>query len=370
MVIVSIRASYCAGTANINQLTNIAVAAASGVNDPSMVWNDPTSYPITEDNLDQAVADIQTLLAPLLNEYNANIDFLAGNYTADHTGIDGLLDVIEVELDSDTGLVSVTDMISGNQIGEATLDNLANPTDTITVDEAEDSSSVPTDIQQIADMFSSFAAQLNKGISLTEADLEPFYANNFGIHSGINRTNEINGMIQNSPAINNPITAFTNLSIRGTTNNGDYIIDFVAYFDDGSFGSPNEMWNVTKENGSWKFIGNGFMSKLCGDGAVTHKYIAGNGIEVIESGLSFHLHDDGNNDLQRAVVVSQAYPGGQITLSRQGSIDTLEPDLAYVNSYDWDFYRLTDAEIDQIPDNVSMTIYIYDSNNDLVGLET
>jgi hypothetical protein len=59
-------ATTSVGTANINPLTNLAVAGAAGVSDPSSVYNNPAQSPITQANLDKAVTDIQTMLNPFL----------------------------------------------------------------------------------------------------------------------------------------------------------------------------------------------------------------------------------------------------------------------------------------------------------------
>ncbi|ABQ25935.1 hypothetical protein Gura_1742 [Geotalea uraniireducens Rf4] len=61
------------GTANINPMSSIVVAAAAGVNDPALVFADPvTNAPkITNATFNKAVADMQTMMAPILTAFNA-----------------------------------------------------------------------------------------------------------------------------------------------------------------------------------------------------------------------------------------------------------------------------------------------------------
>jgi len=115
--------SLGAGTANINPLTNLAVAVAAGISDPAAVYNDPFSYPVTQTRLDNSIADIRNMLAPLLenSNFNANINFLTDTFIADHTGLDKVFDEMLVEHDTVSG--KVTFVLRGIQIGQAQIDS-------------------------------------------------------------------------------------------------------------------------------------------------------------------------------------------------------------------------------------------------------
>lgn len=113
------------GTANINPLTNLAVAVAAGVNDPAAAYNDPFSHPVSQSGLENAVADIRTMLAPLLNNanFNADINFLTDAFIADHTGLDKVFDEMRVEQDSVSGTVKF--VLRGIEIGQAYIGNFS-----------------------------------------------------------------------------------------------------------------------------------------------------------------------------------------------------------------------------------------------------
>ncbi|MFQ5900821.1 MAG: hypothetical protein ACE5IH_04625, partial [Thermodesulfobacteriota bacterium] len=321
------------GTANINPLTSITVAAAANVNDPASVYNDPASYSMPQTALDQAVADIQSMLQPLLDAYNANVNPITDSFTADHTGLDGLFDLVAVDVDTSTGTTTVTDNLTGTQIGNASTGNIANPTDTVDTGEVPAPQTL-TDLQTIAVMLSDYATELNKGTNLTAADLEPFYATNYGINNGRDRTQWINEEVMGIGSMTaiKTITSITNLTIAGQTSNGDYIIDGIAYFSDGSFGFPNEGFIVTNENGPWKLKGNGFMSRISFN-AQTHRWIKADGSMQTESSIQFRIYDEGNFGLQSAVITGPGLPQGGISMSKEGGAPTdLTLDPSYRNN--------------------------------------
>jgi hypothetical protein len=110
------------GIANINPLTNLAIAAAAGVNNPADVYDNLLNIP--QENLDQAINDILDMLAPLLNhpDYNANINFLTDPFTADGTGLDKVFDDVKVKMVS--GIVTFTGKSKNYLLAKAVINNL------------------------------------------------------------------------------------------------------------------------------------------------------------------------------------------------------------------------------------------------------
>lgn len=120
-----------AGTANINPLANLAVALASGGLDPAAIYDAPSAGTLQAIavKLPSAVTDIQTKLQPLLTSYNAaNANPLTDSFTADHTGLDEVLDMVKVEVSSGAVTISnksTNDVIvtcQANSFSAATVD--------------------------------------------------------------------------------------------------------------------------------------------------------------------------------------------------------------------------------------------------------
>ena len=134
--------SMGAGTANINPLTNLAIAAAGIVNDPADVYNDPVIRPIAQGALNKAITDILALMAPVLNnpKYKAsNINPLTdGKFTANGKGLDGVFDDLDLDLDIKItpGVVKIN--LNGKPIGQVQLNKLDAPDDEIFDQEVED----------------------------------------------------------------------------------------------------------------------------------------------------------------------------------------------------------------------------------------
>lgn len=355
-----------AGTANINPLTNLAVAAAAGVMDPSSVYGNPAQTPITQANLDQAVTDIQNMLAPLLTAYNANINPITGAYTANHTGLDAVLDVVNVNINTATGAVTVDNAATGATIASGTTTNLS--TDAVTPAEVP-STQIITDLQAIQTMFSNLAAVMNKGANLTAADLDPFFATNYGINEGFDRTQTINNQVSDFQGWTKTITSM-NITIKAM--GADYKVDGIAYFSDGSSGFWDEGAIVTSEGGSWKLKGNGYKSEIKFGADTTRQINADNTVQT-ESDFHVHIDDNGNYGLQSAKITGPGLPAGGLTLSKPANEPVrLRLDTQYRNSAinNWCHYVMSDTTIASIPDNSIYTIEIYDANGGLIETRT
>ncbi|ABQ26212.1 fibronectin type III domain-containing protein [Geotalea uraniireducens] len=115
------------GTANVNPLSNAAVASAAGVDDPSQVFAnpDPVTLQKIESNLQTAVATILSKLHPLLKQYSAdNSDPIKGHYTVDHTGLDGMLDNVKMTLSN--GVLTIVNAKTGAVIFSGKISDINN----------------------------------------------------------------------------------------------------------------------------------------------------------------------------------------------------------------------------------------------------
>ena len=357
------------GTANINPLTNLAVASAAGVSDPSSVYSNPAQNPITQANLDKAVTDIQNMLKPLLDAYNANVNPITGTYTADHTGLDAVFDVVAINISTTDGSVTVVNNVTDTTLASGTTTTLSTPTDTVTTTEVTQTQTTTTDIQAIQTMASNFATAINKGASLTAADLDTFYATAYGINDGLDRTQTINDSVSMFQGMTNTVTSM-NITIEASGT--DYKVNGLMYFSDGS----SNFWEggliVTNEGGSWKLKGNGYKSKMQFT-AHTNRWINADSTVQTESGLHFDIKDVGNLGLQSVKVTGTGLPASGITLSKPANepvwlyIDTQYQNSILNNTHD---YVMNDTTIGSIPDNSIYTFEFYDANSTLIETRT
>lgn len=99
-----------AGTANINPLSTLAVYAANGGNDLDTVYaaGDPSKLSAIAMALPESIAKVQTSLQGTLSQFGAgNVNFITGNYAANHQGLDLMFDLISVTAANGTVYVNM-----------------------------------------------------------------------------------------------------------------------------------------------------------------------------------------------------------------------------------------------------------------------
>ena len=359
------------GTANINPMSNIVFAAAAGVNDPALVFTNPvTNAPkITDATLSKAVADMQTMMAPLLTAFNATgMNPVTGSYTANHTGLDAVFDVVQMPINTTTGNMSVFDKTSGATIGTALMSRMATPTQPIT---QIPSTAVPTDLQNIGTMLNAMGTALNKGTSLTTADLDPFFipdTQNFGINGGMTRTQLMGAIQAIMPTMlsQGAITQMSNLTFIGNAPVGGYRISFAVRFTDGSMAMSNmtgfsDEMVVAKNSVSngWQFKGNGHRS-LMFNNMLTQQWQTAT-ITQTEAGLSFDMLDIGLA-FKSAVATGPGLPSVLLVKDAGNQkvfmLNTSTTGLPTMGS---EFFTMPDTTVASIPDNAAFTFSFYSS---------
>jgi fibronectin type 3 domain-containing protein len=114
------------GRANVNPLSDAAVALAAGVDDPSQVFSnsDPAVLNKINSDISASITSLLGKIQPLLKQYGAeNIDPVCGNYVINHTGLDGLFDHVKFTLTN--GDLTIADVSTSNIIFSGKLSNLA-----------------------------------------------------------------------------------------------------------------------------------------------------------------------------------------------------------------------------------------------------
>lgn len=362
------------GTANINPMSNIAVAAAAGVNDPATVFNNPaTNAPkITSTSLGQAISAMQTMLAPVLGQFGATgLNPVTGAYTANHAGLDGVFDVVQMPIvNTTTGAITVMDKTSGTTgatIGSATVTNLAAAPP---VSRGVTMPGVPGDLQNIASMLNNMGAVMNKGLALTAADLEPYFVADpgFGINGGMTRTQMMSTTVTLAQAGTHylgAVTGLTNVTFNGNSPGGGYRIMFGVRFADGSLSMSNLNLSdetVVMKNASnvWQFKGNGLHSMLLNT-MENQQWQTATGTQR-EAGMFFGMLDNGNV-FRSATVTGPGMTGVQFVkeAAPNQTLFMLATPNTTIPSMGAQFFTMPDTTITTIPDNAPYTFSFYSS---------
>ena len=102
------------GTANINPLTNAALAHAAGVDDPSALFDRPDAATLERigSRMPGSVATLRTQIMPLLAAFDVGArDPHKQFFAADHDGLDGMFDNVRIVLSG--GVLTITNASSG-----------------------------------------------------------------------------------------------------------------------------------------------------------------------------------------------------------------------------------------------------------------
>lgn len=363
-----------AGTANINPLTNLILAQATGGQDPAAVYDDTSKSAVTQANITAAITAMQTALAPLLTAANVSttINPITAPYVANPATntLDALFDAVTIAVvppasSGASATMTVTDK-SGSSILASTSVTTSPATIATNITASSNVTQTVTDAQGITTLLSSFAATINsKGTNLTASDMEPYYYGNdstYGLQNGYNRTQTIQELVAKlTGKIITALGLVTKLSNFAIVNNvtANYngfnkvyrvVADF--NFQDGSYGSPGNMTVAqTTSGGPWLFIGNG--SLIDADvTAYAHRASLANGSIAYETGLEIFLEDVGNQGVNSASLEGPGLPSGGVTFSKQATGNASNTRLALEDQfrgqqvYDtWSQLPMTDTQI-------------------------
>lgn len=368
------------GTANVNPITNMVVAAAAGGKDPATVFGStasgsaPDVANINQTSVDAAITAIKKMLAPLLTAFSASdIDPLKGVYVADPTknNLDAVFEAVKITVIPSSTAAStftVENKLTGDTIASGATTTTAISSTTTTA-AAIPSADVATDIDQIGTMLVNWTTALNKGVTLSAADLETFYAGSaaspaaYGYQNGSTRKDIIDGMatkFSQSFAALGGIKELSNFSLKNdvtTSYPGMYKVYQVfgtVRFASGNSGVPDGGLYVARESAgaAWKFIGNG--RKIDADiRPYAHKYRFSDGTKSAESGLYIFLDDIANQGYLSARVTGPGLPVDGVTFSTAAtnshSATRLAIDSGQVTSQQladqWGKYPLSDTAI-------------------------
>lgn len=114
------------GTANLNPLSSAAVASAAGVDDPAEVFDQPD--PVMLDKLRYgmrgSVNTLKSKLRILLEGFGADdVDPVSDPFRADHTGLDGMFDNVDIVLAK--GTLTITNATTGAVLFTARVSDVA-----------------------------------------------------------------------------------------------------------------------------------------------------------------------------------------------------------------------------------------------------
>jgi len=166
------------GTVNITPFTDLIVAnaaqqiAAEFFDSSTTVALDPVELEAQEAALQEKLQDIFTALG-----VSTAIDLLHSTFSADHSGLDAVLDIIRVEVDTASNIATITNLVENTEI----FDNLIDPDDNNTqlvVGDVSTLLATTSDIQQIVAIFDALTAAFANGLP-TQTAIQHYFSVDF-----------------------------------------------------------------------------------------------------------------------------------------------------------------------------------------------
>lgn len=238
------------GNINITPFTDLIVANMAGQL-ASSYFDTPTFSTLTAAELNAAKDTLTQRLLPILSNLGvtSGFDLLRSAFSANHTGIDAVMDVVRVTVDPATNTALIQDLVNSTQISDNLLsqtDNTVLPAPIIALGGAV------TDLQAIEAQLAAFSTLFASAIPApTNSNLLGFFVSDGSFLNGgriletflneITSDPEIMGIALSHPSILEYIDASTlRVAILATESNG-----LTESFD----------WVMKKVGGSWKVTG-------------------------------------------------------------------------------------------------------------------
>ncbi|GEM_PF-1178740 len=291
------------GAVNITPFTDLIVANTAKELAESFFEAD-TVIPLESDELAAQEDALQAKLQDVFTALGLDtaINLLNTSFSADHSGLDAALDVIQIETDTESNIATITNLIDSSSIED---DFTADEDPSIKI-EVADSGALTAMVNEtiaIANLFEMFGASFADGLP-TAANLERFLAANF-LHEDQSRAQFLTDIITDPSLVG---LKFSSVSVRDLdTDAGTATVDFNVTFNGMTELEP-ETWQVAK-NGDlgWQLLGNQLIVEAdtltfhCNDYDGTDTNTGGCGLNA-----SFYDNDFSNNGTVNDAPIASA----------------------------------------------------------------
>ena len=380
--------TFKSGRANVNPITDLALRVAHQ-SKLSELFELPQNFTITEDSFNDTLQAILAIIQPLIDEFGADGDDpLISPIEANHTGLDGVFDAMRIEINEESGEVTIAGIDDPVPFIASYLDNIVN---TPPIDReyayvlAEEVDLLTEIIAFIEDSYS--AAALRDSYA-------DYIADNY-LNSGLDKAAELERA--DSPLSDSDTSEnLDHFSIEQIKDDGIYVVNFEK-IDSAGIATPTAAY-IKRINNQWLYVGNQYISTVnvatfnyripvlydigsqpnvttdvtyddclinklynscdVNDDALYENY----GNAQYLAGIDFVITDNAGQGFQMVVVDGGA---GLINNAKYIAINGVflpAPIVGIPNPYYGSGYLFIDSEIENLPDeNLIYTFTIYNS---------
>lgn len=299
-------AAIAAGTINITPITDFILRNALG-SQAEDAYNNWDTAQVSEDNLNVAENDVQNQLAPLLAGAGvpSDVDLISIAFKADQTGLDAVLDALDISYSGTTA--TVTNNLTGSSYTDDIT--LVNDGTGLPATDLDKTQTVLTDREAIDQVWQTLAALYSTSVpSSTEITswFDSYVADDF-LEGGANKTQELDDWLTDDggPGVGMALSVAVLDPIDVTTpyTKGYWIR---IYYSDPTE-SGNLLTSIAFDGTNWLWYGD--RKWLADGGADSHAfmYVNSAGQTTFQTGFELFADDDYNyayNQGVRSVIVT------------------------------------------------------------------
>jgi len=358
------------GTINVTPFTDLIVANLAG--DIAANYYETGDYSaLTKTELDAKVSALKEKLQPLMSAVGlgTSIDLLRTAFSADHAGLDGLLDVVQVTVDPTTLTAEIANVVTQSTVSVNVVTGAY--TGTFTAADGTGTVAGLTELQKIVAGFDTFTA-LFATWPFPAAD-DPTYLGLFDaatfLHDGVGLELFLSDPTTDPMLIGIQFTNVNVISLDLEHDTGevgfDVIVQGVVQMD-----APNR-FKMIRKNGTWLMQGN---QRIAYTGIEVKAFdFLGATSNAIQSGLNLQIRDEGHyrngsdQGIDYAVVTGPGLPVSGVVLINDIASDhfsMIDP-ATYPDNYfaGNNYVQMDDAAVASIPANGAKYLVILRNAN-------
>jgi hypothetical protein len=329
------------GTINVTPLTDLIVANIAG--SVAKTYFDNGSFSgLTAAQLTAQSEALKAKLLPVLQAVGVSdsIDLLRSSFSTNHTGLDAALDVLRVTTDTTTGVATIKNIITQQQM----TSNVTTGTFTGALTDTTGVATGVTDIQAISAGFKRFSDLFATSIpSETNATLLSLFDSATFMDGGQNLAAFLSEITTDPSMIG---ISFANISIQSMdVTNGTGVVTFDV-IQNGLVLSDGPMtFHMIRKNSVWYMQGDQRIANV----SITPRaeyHIQNSNPATIQTGLSINIEDLGAKGITSAVVTGKGL-AAPLTLVKQISQEWF---AIQGNQFNTNMHFMTDTQIGAIAD--------------------
>jgi hypothetical protein len=341
------------GTINVTPLTDLIVANIAG--SIAKTYFDSGNFSnLTAAQLTTQSDALKANLLPVLQAVgvSSSIDLLRASFSTDHTGLDAALDVLKVTTDTTTGVATITNIITQQQM----TSDITTGTYTGAITDTTGVATAATDIQLISagfkafsDLFATSLPSSSNPTLLALFDSATFMQEGQTLDAFLSQITTDKSMIGIS---------FAKISIQSMDANGNAVVAIDVMQNGKAVNDgPKPFHMIKKADGKWYMQGDQYIAHVKVESVA--EYHVSDAVSPIITGLRFDIEDRGGKGITSAVVTGAGLPSGGVTLIYNVATHYFE--ISGQNG--GNLYSMTDTAIGAIADTGEIyTVKLYDAN--------